>query len=136
MNIISIEKRVNGSYPSIQTWDETYSVPANYAIWPSYISTEEFYNNGGFGELVVENGTVKSFKPNEELWNDYKSKNKTVNTQEIDKLKFQLSSTDYKVIKAYEYSLAGEQSPYNISQLHEERQAIRDKINALESGAT
>lgn len=52
---------------------------------------------------------------------------------EIRKLKAQLSSTDYKVIKSYELNLAGETPEYNITSLHKERQVIRDKINLLEN---
>lgn len=51
---------------------------------------------------------------------------------EIKSLKSQLSSTDYQVIKCYEYSLAGLELPYDITLLHEEREAIREQIRALE----
>lgn len=52
--------------------------------------------------------------------------------QLIDTLEKELSKTDYKVIKAYEASLIGEQVPYDFNQVHADRQAIRDKINSLE----
>ena len=52
---------------------------------------------------------------------------------EISNLKDQLAATDYKVIKCAEYSLAKLDSPYNIEELHAERQELRDKINALEN---
>lgn len=51
----------------------------------------------------------------------------------IAELKAQLSATDYKIIKCSEYSLNGQELPYDIAALHEERQAIRDEINRLES---
>lgn len=51
----------------------------------------------------------------------------------IEKLKSELSASDYKVLKCYESSLAGETLPYNFTQLHAERQALRDQINNLES---
>jgi hypothetical protein len=47
-------------------------------------------------------------------------------------LKAELAETDYKIIKSYEYELAGLELPYNIAELHAERQAIRDRINAIE----
>jgi hypothetical protein len=50
---------------------------------------------------------------------------------EISLLKAQLAETDYKVIKCYEYQIAGLELPYNIEVLHSERQAIRNKINEL-----
>lgn len=47
-------------------------------------------------------------------------------------LKAQLTSTDYQVIKCYEYSLAGLALPYDIATLHEEREALRVQIRELE----
>lgn len=53
--------------------------------------------------------------------------------EDIDALKKQLSSTDYKIIKCYEYSLAGLELPCDIQALHTERQTLRQSINALEA---
>lgn len=50
----------------------------------------------------------------------------------IEDLKTQLESTDYKIIKCAECSLVGEELPYDIEQLHSERQALREQINSLE----
>lgn len=50
----------------------------------------------------------------------------------IDELKAQLSASDYKVIKCMEAQLSGEEMPYDIQEIHAERQAIRDQINELE----
>ncbi len=52
---------------------------------------------------------------------------------EIARLQNELSATDYQVIKSYEYTLAGEQPPYNIMAVHTARQQIRDRIRELES---
>ena len=54
--------------------------------------------------------------------------------EQIAKLKAQLESTDYKIIKCSEAKLVSEDLPYDISELHAERQALRDRINELESG--
>jgi hypothetical protein len=54
--------------------------------------------------------------------------------EQIASLKAELQSTDYKIIKCSEARLVGELLPYNINELHAERQALRDKINALEGG--
>ena len=51
--------------------------------------------------------------------------------KEIERLKKELNATDYKIIKCSECSLAGEPLPYDIAELHETRQAIRDRINEL-----
>lgn len=51
----------------------------------------------------------------------------------ISELKQQLSDSDYKITKCYEATIIGNELPYNIETLHEERQKIRDEINRLES---
>ncbi len=53
--------------------------------------------------------------------------------QQIQELKAQLSATDYKVIKCAECRLLGADVPYNVEELHAERQILRDKINELEA---
>jgi hypothetical protein len=52
---------------------------------------------------------------------------------QIDRLKNELAGSDYKVTKCYEASLMGEEPPYDIAALRQERQALRDQINDLES---
>ncbi len=47
-------------------------------------------------------------------------------------LKEQLADGDYKIIKCYEANLLGNALPYSISDLHAERQELRNKINELE----
>ncbi len=51
---------------------------------------------------------------------------------EITRLQSELAATDYQVIKSYEYTLAKQKQPYDITGLHAERQAIRDRIGELE----
>ena len=51
---------------------------------------------------------------------------------QIGSLKAQIDATDYRIIKAYEYSLVGLETEYDLTRLHEERQALRDQINTLE----
>lgn len=52
---------------------------------------------------------------------------------EIDRLEDLISATDYRVIKSYEYALAGVNNPYDVASLHKERQALRDEINELKA---
>lgn len=52
---------------------------------------------------------------------------------EIERLKSELQESDYKVIKCVEAMTIGAVMPYNMTALHNERQALRDKINELES---
>ncbi len=68
----------------------------------------------------------------EEIFQEVKQTPPTPEMQIIS-LKAQLSETDYKIIKCYEYNLAGLELPYDIQELHKDRQDIRDKINQLET---
>ena len=52
---------------------------------------------------------------------------------DIESLKSELQESDYKVIKWAEAMAVGAELPYNMTELHKERQALRDKINELES---
>jgi hypothetical protein len=54
--------------------------------------------------------------------------------RQLNILKNRLSSTDYKIIKCYEYSLAGLDIPYDIISLHQEREELRNQIRELEKG--
>lgn len=52
---------------------------------------------------------------------------------DIESLKSELQESDYKVIKCAEAMAVGADMPYDVAILHNERQALRDKINELES---
>ena len=52
---------------------------------------------------------------------------------DIESLKSELQESDYKVIKCAEAICLNAEMPYNMTALHNERQALRDKINELES---
>lgn len=50
----------------------------------------------------------------------------------IKELQSELNESDYKIIKCNEYKLAGLELPYDIEELHKQRQALRDEINELQ----
>ena len=47
--------------------------------------------------------------------------------------KAQIDATDYRIVKAYEYSMVGLETGYDMEELHKERQSFRDAINSLEA---
>lgn len=51
---------------------------------------------------------------------------------EIERIKSELQESDYKVIKCAEAICLNAEMPYDMTALHKERQALRDKINELE----
>jgi len=59
--------------------------------------------------------------------------NTSAQTAEINALVEELNSTDYRIVKAMEYSLVGLEVPYDIDALHMERQKKRDRINKLQN---
>lgn len=90
----------------------------------------EFYKSIGMEEMKVEqayngNWYIAGFAPQE----PESEKNKKI----INELKNELNATDYKIIKCSECSLAGEPLPYDIQELHAQRQELRNKINELEN---
>ena len=57
--------------------------------------------------------------------------------EKISDLKNSLTSSDssigdYRITKCYEASLIGAEMPYNVTELHQKRQYIRNEINRLE----
>lgn len=78
------------------------------------------YNNG-----IVSVEKVADYQLNEDEIKEQK-------LADIEQLKAQLASTDYKVVKLAECLAIGSEMPYNAQELHQQRQAIRDRINQLE----
>ena len=64
--------------------------------------------------------------------NNAKVREMIANAKAIKAYEKQLSGSDYKIIKCYEYSLAGLELPYDINELHIERESIRAEIRNLE----
>lgn len=88
------------------------------------------------GTMKHKDGTVEKvqiYVPNDSIRTPNR---KPSNKAKISKLKAQLSATDYKVIKCSECQLIGEPMPYDVAELHAERQSIRDEINKLEQTST
>lgn len=50
----------------------------------------------------------------------------------IKEFQSELNESDYKIIKCNEYKLAELELPYDIEELHKQRQALRDEINKLQ----
>lgn len=82
------------------------------------------------GQIAVDSFRIIDGKV-VQLW-EIKKDPEAINGQIAD-LKQLLSESDYKVTKCYECSLVDERLPYDIEELHKERQAIRDEINRLEA---
>lgn len=90
----------------------------------------EFYKSIGMTEMDVEqayngNWYLKGYAP--------EPTEEEIKQARIAELKGLLNRTDYKIIKCSECSLAGIELPYNIAELHTQRQALRDEINELEN---
>ncbi|MDL2230227.1 hypothetical protein LJB87_00340 [Alistipes sp. OttesenSCG-928-L06] len=51
---------------------------------------------------------------------------------EITRLEELIAATDYKVVKSYEYAIAGAKSVYDFPAIHAEREGLRGQIRELE----
>jgi len=124
---------LNGKVINIGEWD--------YQIQQQEVSPPEYDEEGNIvKEAVFENRALNPMPEGaavEERDFEYDTDRGwyEVGTEvkyEIVELKKQLAETDYKIIKCYEYQLAGLELPYDIQALHTERQSLRDRINELE----
>lgn len=123
MQIIEITALENGAHNN-QSWTGML-VPVGYAIIPDEMEIPDTFP---FVNIEVEDGVVTSMTAGEvPVYPDDHS-------AEIAALKAQLAAEDYKVIKCFEAQMCGEELPYDISELHAARNAIREQINALEGG--
>ena len=82
--------------------------------------------------MVFENGKIRPMT-DEEIQEFSKHNKYSATFERIEELKNELTSSDYKIIKCYEYNLAGLDLPYDLIKLHKKRQDIRNEINELES---
>lgn len=78
--------------------------------------------------VVMMNADEAQIVDNEQVVDD-----NGLRLSEIERLKSELQDSDYKVIKCAEALTIGAEMPYDVASLHKERQALRDKINELES---
>ena len=78
--------------------------------------------------VVMMNAEEAQIVDNEQVVDD-----NGLRLSEIERLKSELQESDYKVIKCAEALTIGAEMPYDVASLHKERQALRDKINELES---
>lgn len=65
-------------------------------------------------------------------WNVCKNDVSKIN-DEIDRLRSELSNSDYKVVKCMEAKLLDTEMPYDVSELTSTRKGFRDRINELET---
>ena len=117
--VISIEEQTDSlsalGWKPVDTIDDTkLRCPENYCV---HI-------------IPYDNGNKISYKYDEKF--DVNSVKK-----QVSKLKNSLTSSDsdigdYRITKCYEASLMGAEMPYDISDLHQKRQSVRDEINMLE----
>lgn len=71
MLVISKTKSSYGQYPPIQK-SSSAGIPAGFYWWPDNLEQNTFNQYEGFVILDVARNTVKSYKPNEDAYNDWK----------------------------------------------------------------
>lgn len=99
-----------------------------------YRKGDGWYELSDDGSVYVEPvAPVQPEPTEEELAEQERQQQISQITAQIDGLKAQIAASDYKVIKTYEYTLLGEQTEYDMEEVHAERQVLRDQINTLET---
>lgn len=102
-----------------------------------YIKDKKISN----GKFLVANDGKQIINPSHEQmlangWSVYEPpqpSERDLKIAEIEQLKAQLRESDYKVVKISEcLAIGSSEMPYNAQELHQQRQAIRDRINQLE----
>lgn len=87
-------------------------------------------------KMIAEEGYIIEISPydaGEKISYRYiKAFDKKEVENKIRELKKQLSAGDYKIIKCYEASLLKEVLPYNVENLHKNRNELRKNINEFE----
>ena len=91
-----------------------------------------WYELSNDGSVYVEPVAPVQPEPTEEELAEQARQQISQVTAQIAGLKNRIAASDYKIIKTYEYALLGEQTEYDIEEVHAERQALRDQINTLE----
>lgn len=83
---------------------------------------------------VMEGDKLRKLTVEEEqiIARNEKLKKEYLRKSEVESLKQELADSDYKITKCQEYNLVGLELPYDIQELHTERQKLRDEINAKE----
>lgn len=92
----------------------------------------DFYKSIGMTEMDVEQAYNNAWYLSGYVPEPPTPSEEEIKQARIAELQSQLASTDYKIIKCSECSLAGVELPYDIVELHTARQALRDEINELE----
>lgn len=119
--------KTDGFTLSRETHEDNWDYSAYTTIYREVEDGVQFSNDGSvWVEPIIEIPTEEELALMEE-----NQRIANLNNQ-INDLKEQLASTDYKIIKCAECSMVGEEMPYDVNELHTERQAIRDEINLLE----
>lgn len=91
-----------------------------------YKETKQYINPRH--EMLLEEGWLPYVEPEVSA-----EEEERINLEaEVEELKNKLSSTDYKVIKCMEAMMVGGEMPYDMAELHAERQRLRDRVNEIE----
>lgn len=99
-----------------------------------YLKFTTLYRSGlGLWYELSNNGST--YEKNDSTEPDWLSSQQSLFDQ-IRGLEDELTNSDYKIVKAYEYSLVGKQIEYDMNLLHAERQEKRNSINMLQDQLT
>lgn len=121
----------NGGYMQNPQFPDTFFEDADYVLADDSELANKYLSllsEGAFPKLITnEDDTVII-----DVVRNEKDITQIKTLAEINELKIELQSEDYKIIKCYEASLVGQDLPYDIFELKIKRDEIRNQINELE----
>lgn len=111
------------------------SLMGDYSSYTTlYRELDGVYQYSNDGSVYTEPEPIIPYVPTEEELAEIERRNKINNLNaQIESLRAEIASTDYIIIKVSELSFVDKEcTEYNITEIHTQRQALRDKINELE----
>lgn len=119
-------------YKTSEAASQNFAPNIEFVEAPDYVFEGWGYNPDATGDSRF----IKPIAPEGWIYNEETGTFENIielKKAQILSLKQLLLDTDYIIIKCYELFLVGQTPEYDIEQVHAERQAIRDQINALEA---
>lgn len=144
-NIVALELNENVDVTTVTSGfvvlnENNFSVQGDYknytTLYQSFEDSKRHYKLSNDGSVYIAPEPTpepEPYVPTEEELKLQEKKQKIDNlNSQISSLKDQLTASDYKIIKAYEYFLVDKEIEYDIDVVHTERDDLRKQVNALE----